>query len=171
MTHNLLVEALSGLDIRVAGIDPGETTGICLFEGSILKEWGQVSSTSLPQAASTVCNLLTRWSPAVVVMEDYRVYGWKTDSHSWASLYTPRLIGAVEYICYVQNLKLAKQMAQQAKGFSTDDKLKAWGLWKEGQKHTRDAIRHAVYYLLFQVAQVHKSSSSSSPSLSRTGNA
>jgi hypothetical protein len=33
-----------------------------------------------------------------------------------------------------------------AKTFATDDKLEAWGFWKRGQKHARDAIRHAVYW-------------------------
>jgi hypothetical protein len=33
-----------------------------------------------------------------------------------------------------------------AKGFATDDKLKAWGFWQPGQRHARDAIRHALNF-------------------------
>ena len=41
-------------------------------------------------------------------------------------------------------------MAQQAKGFVTDAKLKEWGMWDIGHKHARDACRHCVYYLVSQ---------------------
>lgn len=91
-----------------------------------------------------------------VVIEDYRVYSWKTKDHAWAGLHTSRLIGATELICYDAGLDLTKQTAQQAKGFCTDDKLQAWGLWQEGQRHARDAIRHALYYLLFRVAKLQE---------------
>jgi hypothetical protein len=40
-------------------------------------------------------------------------------------------------------------MASQAKAFVTDQKLKEWGFWKEGMRHSRDAIRHGLYFLLF----------------------
>ncbi len=35
---------------------------------------------------------------AVVVSESYRIYSWKTKQHTWASLFTPRLIGALQFI-------------------------------------------------------------------------
>jgi hypothetical protein len=40
-------------------------------------------------------------------------------------------------------------MAHQAKGFVTDEKLKAWGFYQKGVRHARDSIRHACYFLLF----------------------
>jgi len=33
-----------------------------------------------------------------------------------------------------------------AKTFANDDKLEAWGFWRKGQKHARDAIRHGIYF-------------------------
>lgn len=36
------------------------------------------------------------------------------------------------------------QQPSQAKSIVTDARLKDWGLWIKGQKHVRDAIRHAV---------------------------
>jgi hypothetical protein len=41
------------------------------------------------------------------------------------------------------------QMATTAKTFVTDEKLKQWGFWQEGMRHSRDAIRHGLYFLLF----------------------
>jgi hypothetical protein len=63
-------------------------------------------------------------------------------------------MGAIEYIAFDQELQLHKQMANLAKGFVTDKKLHDWGLYQIGKQHARDAIRHAVYYLLFKVANV-----------------
>ena len=36
----------------------------------------------------------------------------------------------------------------KAKGFVTDAKLKEWGLWQDGLRHSRDAIRHGIYFLV-----------------------
>ena len=48
----------------------------------------------------------------------------------------------------IDTIPIAYQMAFQGKGFATDARLKEWGFWKEGMKHSRDAIRHGIYYLL-----------------------
>jgi hypothetical protein len=115
----------------------------------------------MPTAAVTVRNyILDRGHRDfgkidAVVMEDYKVYSWKTKDHAFAGLHTPRLIGALELVCFDLGIPLYKQMAVQAKGFCTDDKLQAWGLWQEGMRHARDAIRHALYYLLFTHAKIH----------------
>jgi hypothetical protein len=52
-------------------------------------------------------------------------------------------------ICTQKDINLYLQGAQQAKGFSKDDKLRAWGLYQVGKRHANDAIRHATYWLLF----------------------
>jgi hypothetical protein len=159
MANNLLQEALGDSRLRVLALDPGETTGACVFDGPDLIDARQLSTGLMPDAAYTVYEYLSmfRTSNAVVVIEDYRVYSWKTKDHAWAGLHTPRLIGAVEYICRynLDQLPLVKQTAQQGKGFCTDDKLKAWGVYQINQKHARDAIRHACYYLLFTIAKLH----------------
>ncbi|MEM3041551.1 MAG: hypothetical protein QXG97_05965, partial [Nitrososphaerota archaeon] len=144
---------------KVVGIDPGETAGLCLFQGPTLCKATQVKG-DVPQQAGILCSFLRETRPCVVVMEDYRVYPWRAKQHTWNSLHTPRLIGAIEYVCYVLNLRLRRQTAQQAKGFCTDEKLRSWGLWVEGQKHARDAIRHVVYHLLFEVSRVQKQAES-----------
>lgn len=153
---NLLAKSLEGFDTRVVGLDPGETTGACAFKGKEMLDARQLPTGLVGKGATEILNYLLAWEPSIVVMEDYKVYAWKTKDHAWASLHTPRLIGAIEFICYRHDCPIQKQMAQQAKGFCTDDKLKAWGLYLPGQRHSRDAIRHAVYYLLFEVAKVNQ---------------
>ena len=57
---------------------------------------------------------------------------------------------SIKYMLYKRNIPYKLQMAQQAKGFVTDAKLKEWGMWDIGHKHARDACRHCVYYLVSQ---------------------
>ena len=84
-----------------------------------------------------------------VVMEDYKVYGWKTDQHAWAALHTPKFIGSIVALCYIHQIPYHMQMAQQAKGFCSDEKLEGWGYYDRGMRHARDAVRHGCYYTLF----------------------
>lgn len=124
-----------------------------------------------------VNDLFIMTTPTHVVCEDYRIYAHKLERHTFSSVETLRLIGGIDMICHVgfswvekaglaggqgvsipkSDLKLMEfyepipisyQMAVQAKGFVTDEKLKQWGFWKDGMRHSRDAIRHGIYYLL-----------------------
>jgi hypothetical protein len=135
--------------IRVLALDPGETTGYAIFRGVELLEVGQLKTTMMPLAAVRISEFLTEVFPDKLVIEDYRVYKWKTDSHAWAELHTPRLIGAVEYIAHTRSLPMVKQSAQVGKGFCTDDRLKEWGFYKPALRHGNDATRHACQYLMF----------------------
>lgn len=86
----------------------------------------------------------------MVIYENYRVYAHKLERHSNSEVYTLRLVGVIEYLCDVKHkIPYYNQMAQQAKGFVTDDKLKKWGYYRQGLRHARDAIRHGCYFLLF----------------------
>jgi len=154
--ETLLVDSIKGNNtlIKVVSFDPGETTGMCVFEGSKLMLASQYKAKTVPEGAAFIHDFLESWRPDVVVMEMYRIYSWKAEDHSWQNLFTPRLIGAIQYICHTLKLPLTEQTAQQAKGFCTDERLRAWGLYQEGQRHARDSIRHACYYLLFTVARV-----------------
>jgi hypothetical protein len=40
--------------------------------------------------------------------------------------------------------------AKGVKKFVTDEKLRAWGLFVEGQGHAMDAVRHGCHGLLFR---------------------
>jgi hypothetical protein len=141
-------------------LDPGETTGMAIFNGLALHHCGQLDTSRLDLGANAFKSLLK--SPALqalnissdlsnvhVIIEDYKVYGWKTEQHTWAELHTPKLIGAFVALCIAHNLPYSMQMAVQAKQFCTDDKLKAWNLYKPGLRHARDAIRHGIYFALF----------------------
>jgi hypothetical protein len=144
---------------KLLSLDPGETLGWsswqCTKDDVKLLEYGQWLCTPFDtNGIPAVIRLIERVMPDHIVYEDYKVYSFKSAAHSWSALHTPQLIGCIRMLCQQKGLKPSKQMAQEAKGFCTDDKLQEWGYWLKGNKHARDAIRHALFYLLFR----HKSS-------------
>lgn len=136
---------------HLIALDPGETTGYAIFVGSQLVDSGELKTDCMNHGAIILSELFaahTNTDP-IVVFEDYRIYSWKTDSHTWASLHTPRLIGMIHYLCYHHDFRYFLQIAQQPKNFCTDTRLKEWGWYSTGLRHARDAIRHGTYYMLF----------------------
>jgi len=135
---------------KVLAFDPGETVGWAFMNGQFLDDCGQHRTTEFtrPQIMG-IGELIRSIAPNVVVCESYRVYGWKTESHANNELHTSQIIGIIRSICLDWGIPYAMQSAQIAKGFCTDEKLQQWGFWQTGQKHARDAIRHAAYYQIF----------------------
>lgn len=133
---------------RLLCLDPGETTGWALFVNGELTESGQAKT--LEGGWREIHDLFEYICPTFVVYENYRVYGHKLERHANSEVYTLRLVGVIEYLCeVVYGISWHNQMAAQAKGFATDEKLKKWNMYQTGKKHARDAIRHGIYYLLF----------------------
>lgn len=132
---------------RLLCLDPGETTGWAVFEHGKLTASGQARTI---ESWDVIHQLFVDVKPTMVLYENYRVYAHKLERHSNSEVYTLRLVGVIEFICEILfDIVHHNQMAQQAKGFTTDEKLKAWGFWKSGHRHARDAIRHGCYFLLF----------------------
>lgn len=133
----------------IVAVDPGETIGYAVFQSSCLRYHVQVSADDIWGAAKWLEVFIKKFTPKVVVVEDYRIYSWRAKQHTWSNLFTPRLIGGLEVLCGMHDVPLIKQQPQAAKQFCTDARLKSWGYWIKGEPHTRDAIRHGCYYLLF----------------------
>lgn len=136
----------------LATFDPGETTGFSFW--SINDEPKLIASKQLKtwpieDAVHQFQDVLLAFKPAIVILESYRVYGWKTDEHSFSDIPTVQIIGCLKTICIQHNTPYHSQSAQIAKQFCTDDKLEVWGFWKKGERHSRDAIRHGAYFILF----------------------
>lgn len=141
---------------RLLCLDPGHTTGWCLFENGELTKWGQ-SDTVINRKGSNegeisweaMLDIFKETKPTAIICEDYRVYAHKLDRHTNSPVLTLRLIGAIDFYAWDSDIPINYQMASTAKGFATDAKLKEWDFWQEGMRHSRDAIRHGIYYLLF----------------------
>jgi len=133
---------------KLLSIDPGETTGWALFEKGKLTQHGHLD---IKKDGLKIINETFVFRDFIdhMVIEDYKVYPKNLKDHSLSALVTPRLIGSFEYFAMLHFIPITYQMAGTAKGFVTDDKLKQWGYWIVGEKHSRDAIRHGCYWLLF----------------------
>ena len=158
---------------RLLCLDPGETTGWALFEKSKLSNWGQIKTVIDDKILwDNLEDLFIIQEPTAIICEDYRIYQHKLARHSFSPVLTLRLIGGIDALCLLgwyaylgphyideyggnrdyyerHTCPIYYQMAMQAKGFITDEKLQQWGFWQEGMRHSRDAIRHGCYFLLF----------------------
>lgn len=135
-------------------LDPGHTTGYAFWlveddNAGIFKS-GQIRTWLNDDLNHSEFNsLLDLHRPTTVVMESYQVYDWKKDEHSFSQVPTLQVIGCIKTLCRIAVTPYYSQTAQVAKQFVTDDKLEKWGMWKKGERHARDAIRHGCYWLLF----------------------
>ena len=129
-------------------MDPGETTGWCVFQDQKLIEAGQATTKPISEGSRWLNQIFLKYHPTFVVYEAYRVYAWKTQSHAQSDLHTPQFIGTILTYCDMYGVPYHSHMASAAKGFTTDEKLELWGFYKPGLKHARDALRHACYFQL-----------------------
>lgn len=134
---------------KVLAIDPGETTGIATFNALELIKFWQEDTKTLESSAKNLTPILVNTAWDAVVIEEYRVFSWRSKEHSWSHLHTPQLIGYIRGTLAIEGIKPIMQTPQNAKGFCTDQKLKDWGFYQRGMPHARDAIRHGSFFLLF----------------------
>lgn len=129
-------------------LDPGHTTGYAIWEDCEMVASGQSKTwTNDDLKFDQLKSLITKVD--VVVMESYQVYDWKKDEHSWSQIPTVQVIGCIKTLCQLEKKPYYSQTAQVAKQFVTNEKLEKWGMWKVGERHARDSIRHGCYWLLF----------------------
>jgi hypothetical protein len=140
-----LTELIKNRPTRLIAIDPGDTTGVSFWRSGQM-----VSATTMRRDLLLFKRVIEHFAPDVIAMESYRIYAHKTNQHTHSDVPTLRLIGAIELIAEMQQplIPIVFQSASQAKGFVTDQKLEAWGLYDGINKHARDSIRHAVYYMI-----------------------
>lgn len=130
---------------KMVTFDPGGTTGWACFQGIDLTACGQFEI----DYGKNIKAILDGYTPDVVVCENYKVYAHKISANVGKEVQPSELIGVIEYLCNERDIPVVRQMAFQAKGWAKDTKLRAWGLWQKGMKHSRDAIRHGLYFLFF----------------------
>jgi hypothetical protein len=138
----------------ILALDPGETTGLALFDPSTFHILlCQLDTKDIGEGYDKVWGILNYLSldaPSLEHLryEDYRVYGHMTEQHSWAALHTAQFIGAIRVAAYLAQVRVSCALAIHAKSFWDDDKLKMCGLYNPGLKHARDAERHLLRYLV-----------------------
>lgn len=155
--------------MTILAIDPGETTGWCLWRPGAeyrgmrhIERFGQISAkvdiNTKPDAvyqelnrvarvimASVEMRQITGNPIAHIVIEDFTFRGGhrivKTD------IITIKMVGMLLYGAAQTGVSYSTQIAGDAKGVITDMRLKRWGYWlPHKERHARDAIRHALLY-------------------------
>lgn len=148
--------------MRVVALDPGETSGVAWIDlaGKDLREpihkyvarmaeWTEVVglANSENEAAMAIYRIIEWWEADVLVCESFRVRVGETSADPRAL--SPVRINAkvgLAVSLYKPGVQIVEQSASQAKGVITDERLKRWGLWVEGHKDARDALRHLVVF-------------------------
>ena len=136
---------------NLLSIDPGDTTGWSQFINGKLHDSGMLE---VRKFGLDVLEIFLRQNPNVmnydyVVIEDYKIYPHMLKQHSLSGVFPVKVIGVLQYIFALKKIPVVLQMASEGKGFCTDEKLKQWGYWIRGKKHSRDAVRHGCHWLLY----------------------
>jgi hypothetical protein len=92
-------------------------------------------------------DVLYPWYGAALVIEDFLLRKRSMDRELLSPV---RLTAALEYAVEAEglNMTLHRQQPAEAMTVATDERLKAWGLYKRagGMQHARDADRHAITF-------------------------
>lgn len=135
---------------RLISIDPGKASGFAVLDFSNLKEPSIVYSDELVQfdTVAFVHRSLSEDADLYeVVMEEFKITP-QTGKNSAAS-WSLEIIGAVRYFCELYKVPFTLQPPSRAKNFVPNDRMKNIGIWhRGGEGHARDALRHAVLYLV-----------------------
>lgn len=147
----------------IMAFDPGETTGFAVMHCGEILCTAQIDTppNDIKACWDRIDTVYDLWvdrarlldSPYEVSCEDYRIYAHKSDSHRWSSVHTIKVVGLIQLMtqqkCRYAPIRM--RMAAAAKGFVTDEKLKVWDFYDDtmGMKHSRDAVRHAIFHQCF----------------------
>lgn len=127
--------------------DPGEHTGYCMFdrEGQIIEN---SFKTGFPELFRFLESMDTSFLK-VVIVEEYRVRPDKQSTHSWSTIPTLRVIGALQYWAWRHGLApVYQQPSDKVMGYKF---AHAQPTKVKSLSHQLDAMAHGILYL-----QLHK---------------
>jgi len=126
-------------EVKYLALDPGNATGWATFAAD-----GSAVGFGTWHGKKEVYNGLLPDLKAVII-ENFKLYPWKSMEQAWSQLDTVRIIGAVEHYCYLNELELVfqdpsvKAIAYKWAGMTPPKNHKL--------SHETDAYVHGVYYL------------------------
>lgn len=133
------------MDTLVIGIDPGMTTGICVYDGSRADLVQCTPGLVIPIVSSLFAPID---QPVVLAVEKF-VVGPRASrlSDPKAAQTTRNLIGALAELPRIhgEQVRVVQRSASDVKPWATDVRLKAAGIWTKGMPHAHDAARHALF--------------------------
>lgn len=149
------------------------TTGWCIMEAEANKitKIGNISADKYKQVEAywqahitLIQELKQKYKNRMtVVIEDYLLYGDKASTQINSRMETSKIIGIIQYHCFLQQIPYSMQTAGQVKNRWKDFILQHKGYLKlhkkklilpstkeQIDKHCKDAIRHAVHFNTFK---------------------
>jgi hypothetical protein len=143
--------------VKYLTVDPGETVGWSLWEGTDLLECGQTPMWEFVDdlAAGVMC-VGGEYRSAdpdssfvgveIIVVEEWALYPWELQNLAWDKCRTARCIGAIELICRLAGIQLRMQAAQIKEQAVLGGAEDLFVRPLHENRHANDAIMHGVYY-------------------------
>jgi hypothetical protein len=141
--------------VTIFGIDPGPHTGIFYMLGD-QPCWVEFDYTSHELCTAPLSHvylwLMQMVDPDkdVLVPEKFEYRKDDAQNREYIDYSTGEWVGVIKLFSQMTGCKYQMQSASEAKGFWNDDKLRRVGLWSPS-KHTRDATRHWLHYVSFEM--------------------
>lgn len=126
----------------VIGVDPGGTTGICVFDGA----YRDLLQTT-PGLVVPIVRALMHVAPDSVLAIERFVVGYRASRSSTpkAGEITRGLIVALVNAGSDLGVRVIQRSASEVKPWATDARLTAAGITAKGMPHARDGARHALF--------------------------
>lgn len=149
--------------MKILAVDPGITTGYAFTEWDMSNKLPMEVPfyTKLPEDKikryqgkyhRDFENLMLKYNPDVIVMENFRIYPSKAKSLIGDEMETSQVIGIVKYIAHKKQVPVILQMASQAKKAFPREKLERLGInpsQNDEVRHSGDAVKHLLYFIQF----------------------
>jgi hypothetical protein len=126
------------LEFQLA-VDPGGTTGLAWIVEGIFDS-GQL--TGGRKAFVQYFEWAMHMNPTLVICEDFIISNQTAKKTPQPDPW--RILGFLELWCELMHVDFRSYTPSEAKGFSTDAKLKHLGWYKPGKGHANDAARHLL---------------------------
>ena len=133
-------------------IDPGKATGFVVLDITGFPEDEPIIIIAEEPDQFTTCykihTMLASGDDFEVVIENFTV-NKDTSKKAMDRMYSSEIIGVTRYMCELYGHKMTIQTPSAAKTFVDNDRIRDLGLWvKGGEGHHKDAMRHAILYLV-----------------------
>lgn len=163
---------------RWLAIDPGEDTGLSIWEGESLVS---AHTIKLWRVADLLDHLVCNDVPVAeenediheawvdgrgeierVVCEDFRIYPWKAKDLAWDQVRTARLIGALTFLCHKHDVEFILQPAKIKERAVAGGAEELFSTPLHENRHANDSIMHGSYYVQVVLNGVSNSESAHS---------
>jgi hypothetical protein len=127
--------------MKILVLDPGNSTGWCMWEGDAELLHGTVVGGTWPEDHKVVWDFLELLEPDLVIYETFKLYPGLASKLAWNTFYPCEVIGIIKLYCLgKQRTLIAQQPSDKKYSGGLDDKC------PKGTEHTKDAYLHLKFY-------------------------